>query len=358
MIWNNSRAAARSIQQPGAATSIALGALAALAVAACHQSTPGLAVVSVTDLGALGDPSAPRLYRDGGSSVLLGGRLLWSFGDTLFPFAAQDGVQLRTNTAALAAPDAPAALSEPLDAKGAPLQFVPFTADEAAFNAQNAKDGVRIALWPGAMVPQGADRALVIVDKVEVHPGTLNYKGLSTELALATPGSTSATRAGTLFASPEPRFSHGAVVRDGTLYLYACTPGSQCRIARAPLAQATQRSAYQFACSSGWSADLGCAAPLVPGSTAGHAVSWNAHLGRFLSASTPGFSTDVLLRTAPAPEGPWSDPVVAAHAPSAIYAVYLHDELQSADGKRVAVSYSRATGALSGEVRLLQLELE
>ena len=226
---------------------------------------------------------------------------------------------------------------------------------EAAFNAQNAKAGVRIALWPGAMVPLDAGRALVSVDKLEVHPGGLNYVDLSTELAIAISGSTTSTRAGTLFTAPEPLFNHGAVAEGGQLFLYACTPGNPCRVARAPLLHATERSAYTFACNGGWSADLACAAQLVPGSTAGHAVSWNAHLGRFLSASTPGFSTDVELRSAPAPEGPWSDPVVATKAPSAIYAVYLQDELQSADGREVVVSWSRATGDFSGEIRLVRV---
>jgi len=322
-------------------------------VLGCSEGPPGPKVVSVEDLGALVDASAPTLWRDGGSSVLLGGQVLWAFGDTIFPFRSADGVQLRTNTAALAWPGTPLAVSEPLDANGAPFQFVPFTAEEAAFNAASSDE--RIALWPGAMVPLEGDRALVVVDRLKVHSGALDYEELGTELALAGAGRTTATRLGALFSAPEPSFVHGAVAKDGLLYLYACTPGGPCRVARAPLETATLRSAYEFYTSAGWTPALARAEAVVPGSTAGFSVAWNEALGKFVAASTPGFSNALEFRTAPSPEGPFSEPTVAFEAPSAIYGVYLHPELSS--GSTVAVSYSRQESDFSGEIRLLLVEL-
>jgi hypothetical protein len=94
---------------------------------------------------------------------------------------------------------------------------------------------------------------------------------------------------------------------------------------------------------------------VVPGSTSGFSVIYSEALGVFVAASTPGFSADVELRTAPAPEGPWSDAVVAWTAPSPIYAVYLHPELAS--GRELVVSYSRSTGSFTGEVRVIRLGL-
>jgi hypothetical protein len=333
------------------------GALAiALCAASCGHHPAGVTVTSAVDLGAVADAAAASLWRDGGSSVLLGGKLLWSFGDTIFPFKAEDGSQLRTNTAALAAPGTPLAVSEPLDAKGAPGQFVPFTSDEGAENARIAPSE-RIALWPGAMINTDADHALVFVDKLRIHPGELNYQALSTELALASVGSTSAQRLGPLFTVPEPQFVHAAVAKDGAIFLYACETSGSCRVARAPLSSATQRAAYQFWTGAGWSAEVSRAKLDVPGSTSGFSVAWNEALGKFVSATSPGFSNQVFLRTSPAPEGPWSDSVLAWTAPSAIYAVYQHPELQLDSGRRIRISYSRPTGNFAGEIRLIEFAL-
>src|SRR5260221_2052795 len=186
--------------------------------ASCSHHPAALTVTGTVDLGVVSDPVATSLWRDGGSSVLLGGQVLWSFGDTIFPFQAADGSQLRTNTAALADPGAPLAVSEPLDGQGAPAQFVPFTSDEAALNASIAPSE-RIALWPGAMINTDAGHALVIVGKLRIRPGVLNYEALSAELALASAGSTLAQRLGPLFTVPEPQFVHAAVAKDGALFL-------------------------------------------------------------------------------------------------------------------------------------------
>ncbi len=325
---------------------------------ACHHSPPALAVVSATDLGAVGNSGVNGLLRDGGASILLGGQILWTFGDTLFPFKADDGSQLRTNTAALASPGAPLAVTGSLDSHGAPTQYVPFTSEEAAFNAASGNPNERIALWPGPMVAIDADHALVVVDKLKVHAGVLNYEALSTELVLATAGSATAQRLGPLFTAPEPQFVHAAVASSAKLYLYACQTSGQCSLARTPLATATQRATYQYWTGNGWSNDLGQARGSIPGSTSGFSVAWNEHLGQFVSASSPGFSSAVLLRTAPAPEGPWSDAVVAYTAPSPIYAVYQHPEQQQGGGARIRVSYSRPTGNFQGEIRLIELQLK
>lgn len=309
--------------------------------------------MSVRDLGPLGDAEAPNLLRDGGSSVPIAGHILWAFGDTIFPFLAADGTHLRSNSAALAPPAAPLSLSEPLDPNGAPFQFVPFTPDEAAFNASSSDE--RIALWPTTMVPWKDGSALVIIDRLKVHPGVLDYEELSTELGVVTGASTTASRLGALFRAPEPSFVHGAVAKDGFLYLYACTPNALCRVARAPEGQATERAAYEFFAGADWSPDLETAVATVPGSTAGFSVAWSESLGRFLAASTPGFASFVEFRTAPAPEGPWSLPSVAFGTASPIYAVYLHPELSS--DSTVVVSYSRQTGNWSGEIRLVEVEV-
>src|SRR5207248_2126369 len=73
----------------------------ALSALACGTHASPI-VASTSDLGVVGNSGVQGLLRDGGASILLGGQVLWTFGDSLFPFQAADGSQLRTNTAALA----------------------------------------------------------------------------------------------------------------------------------------------------------------------------------------------------------------------------------------------------------------
>ena len=57
---------------------------------------------------------------------------------------------------------------------------------------------------------------------------------------------------------------------------------------------------------SGWVKDIGEAAVVLRGPTSGITVSWNPYLNSYLATYGGIVSTKVLMRTAPAPEGPWS----------------------------------------------------
>jgi hypothetical protein len=339
--------------------------LALLAVglcAACAQDGGGGAlqvrVESVRDLGLILDPRGTRFIRDGASSGAVGGRILYGFGDTLFFDAAVDGTRYRSNTAAYAELADPTLLSEPLDARGLPQQFIPFTADEQAYNDASGRPDERIALWPGKILPRSSGRALVIVNKLKIHPGQLNYEAIGTALAELDPGSTVASRLpGLLFSAPEPGFIHGAVVRDGLLYLYACETSGRCRVARAPFERATERGSYTFWNGMSWSPSLADAALSIPGSTSGFSVSFNEAFGLYLAFFSEGFGKTVKLRTAPRPEGPWSDATDVFQFPSAIYATTQHDALDADGGRKVYVSAFRDLGNFRGEIRLLEVAL-
>ena len=73
------------------------------------------------------------------------------------------------------------------------------------------------------------------------------------------------------------------------------------------------------------------------------------------------FSNDVSFRTAPRPEGPWSDArlLFTAVAPTSgnDYAGKEHPELAGPGGTPVVVSTARSTGTFSGEVRLASVAL-
>lgn len=73
------------------------------------------------------------------------------------------------------------------------------------------------------------------------------------------------------------------------------------------------------------------------------------------------FSQNVLMRTAPNTEGPRSREMTAfvAMQPTSgnIYDPHSHPEYDLNDGETIFVTYSRATGAFTSEVRLVEVQL-
>jgi len=68
------------------------------------------------------------------------------------------------------------------------------------------------------------------------------------------------------------------------------------------------------------------------------------------------------MRTSSKPEGPWSAELIAfvAMQPASgnVYDAHAHSEYDADGGQTIYVTYSRATGAFSSEVRLVSLELQ
>lgn len=99
-----------------------------------NPSTSTQPVVAATiELGSIAAP-ANVTVRDGGASATMNSHILWTFGDTIFNPASEDGTNLRSNTAALAPLDAPLQTNGQTDSNGAPFQAVPFTAEDQAYN--------------------------------------------------------------------------------------------------------------------------------------------------------------------------------------------------------------------------------
>ena len=339
-------------------------ALLALAVAGC-SSSPGAA--ALVDLGALSTPPAVTA-RDGGASVLVGGSVLWMFGDTLMTVTGGDGFNYRSATAAWGtAGDDPLTLQEPVDAAGAPYQLLPYTADEAAYNAANGPME-RYALWPGsAIVAPDGSGAWLFYQRLLIHPGALDYQPLDVGLARLVGGSTVAARdPAPLFSAPTPAYALAARVDGGFVYRYGVTAvsgqlDSLCSVLRAPVSSAPDPAAWATWDGTSWNADLSRAATVLHGPPGDLSVSYNGHLGSFLAVSSGIFSNDVDFRTAPRPEGPWSNArkLFTALSPvsGSAYAGKEHPELAREGGARIVVSTARPTGAFSGEVRLALVSL-
>jgi len=366
-------------------------AAAALLVVACGNLAPPPAarVLATRDLGPL--PFLPVIQgRDGGYSAGWAGRSVWVFGDTTLAHAAADGNTWRSSTFCATsdrdASDGLSGLDEPVDASGAPGELLPFTPDEQAFNDAHFSPAAqatctqdcdaRWALWPGPLLPDpdGAGSALLFYAKISARPGAFNFSGVGTSLATwadpsarpvrpaLAPGAAEPTL---LFGADEPAFAAAALVVRGDLIAYACEGGldSPCILARVPYAQALDRGAWTFyAGGSAWSSDVHDAAYVMNGATM-MTVAWNEAIGAYLAVYSAPVSSDVRFRTAPAPEGPWSQARLLFHAEPPVdasdwtYSGLAHDELADERGARQYVSYFRSTGFLQGEMRLVEVRL-
>jgi hypothetical protein len=342
----------------------------ALALAGCGGSTD-VHVKTVEDLGGFPLPSTVTTGRDGGQSGVLAGLSLWTFGDT---FTSQpntiDGSHLLSATAGWSTPAAPLALVQPVGSDGIPAQLIPYTADEIAANEADAQTGW--ALWPSGLLDTGDPQRLGLVPFQRVlRGGTAGFSTVAVATARIAMNATVAMRgSGDLFSAPEPLFIPG-LVDGGYVYAIACAPSGfldqSCQLARAPVMTADQRAAYEFWDGGDYTTDITRAATFIDRGN-GPSIAWNAHLGRYLSVVSEVVSSTVLLRTAPAIEGPWDDGTELQPSDCGIlpptsssdydYLAMEHAELASPDGTQIVISYSRPTTEFGGEVRLARVTLE
>jgi len=172
-----------------------------------------------------------------------------------------------------------------------------------------------------------------------------------------------------MFTQDEPEFGSASLVSNGMLYVYGCGIDSDsldrgCRLGRADPASVQNRSAWTFYSGNGnWSSQVSDAATVFDGGADIVSVSWNDYLQSYITVYSQFFSQNVVIRTAPKPEGPWSGEIVAfaAMAPTNgnVYDAHAHSEYDANGGQTIFVSYSRATPApFSSEVRLVSVTLQ
>lgn len=372
-----------------------VAAVAALALTACAASLtvradnpplPEVRIETATDLGVVTPPRG-ILGRDGGYSARYGNTSFWIYGDTLIRGREGQGTGLIANSGSwtedLHAADGIDGMAHARDDAAFPIPIVPFTDDEQAFNRTHQPArcfrepcGTRWALWPGALVADPArGRLLAFYEKVLVGSKPLDFQIAGHAIAVWTDTENPAYRpvlrsgkeeATLMFREGEPGFGSGAVVADGSLFVFGCDrEGTEkpCRLARVPLEMALDREKWRFYSDQGaWTADIQKSAPVFFGNDI-LSVSYNPYLGRFLAVYAQPMSRSVMLRTAQAPQGPWSAPAVAfdAKPPASetgwIYDALEHPEYAEEEGRRIFVTYSRQTGPESFEQRLVSLRL-
>jgi hypothetical protein len=352
-------------------------------------SDPGIAIVQVKDLGPI--PVNPDIVgRDGAYSAIFQGNSVWLYGDTFLARPNAEDFTLISDswsfTTDLNAQGGLGGFKERTDSAGAPAMILPETATEQAFNqAHNVNEcsaqpcGARWALWPMSItVDPAANRALIFYQVVSALPGAFNFQGIGESVATWQSLSALPVRPAfnppivpghpdLMFTEDEPTFGSASMIRNGTLYVYGCgIPGSGsdkgCRLAKVDPAQAQNRAAWTyFAGNGGWSAQIADAVPVFTGGPGILSVAWNAFLKKYVAVYSASFSQSVMIRTAPNPEGPWSDEIVAfqAMAPASgnVYDAHAHSEYDLTGGQTFFVSYSRATGEFSSEVRLVSVKV-
>ena len=357
--------------------------LSLFAAGCANEPEPAARLVTALAIGTVGGSPFIR-GRDGGASARVFGHSVWLFGDTTLERPTTDGLTWLNNSWGfsddLDASDGIGGLYERPDAVGAPGEFLPQTDEERSFNDAHRGDncleapcGARWALWPGALVEDPErQRALVFYSKIHAETGDYNFYGVGNSIAvwhsfdqvperpLVAPGSVEPTL---LFGQDEIEPGSAALVVDGLLYACATQGlGKACRLGRVGLADALQRAAWRFWAGDGrWAQDPSDATPVMSGNDI-MSVSYAPFLQQYLAIYSQPMGQRVMLRTAPHPEGPWSRAIELFHCQppvddSWVYDAQAHAEFAQQDGRVQYVSYSRGTGFLQGEVRLVRIEL-
>jgi len=371
-----------------------IAALVVVGVCGCGgRANPGappqLTVVKVTDLGPI--PTNPDILgRDGAYSALFNGFSVWLYGDTFLANPNAEGRTLISDswsfTTDLNAQDGITGFQERLDSANAPSMILQETSAEQSFNqAHNGNPcqiqpcGARWALWPASMVVDPASNiAYVFYMVVFAQPGAFNFQGYGTSVATWQNFSGQpqrpvfnppivANHPDLMFGQSDPSFGTASIVVNGTMFIYGCQitdNGSDegCRLGKVAPGNVADPGAWMFYAGNGnWSPNVQDAVSVFTGSSI-VSVSFNNYLQQFIAVYSLPFSQDVMIRTSPNPEGPWSKEVVAftAMQPTSgnVYDAHTHSEYDANGGQLIFVSYSRATGAFSSEVRLVELQLQ
>jgi hypothetical protein len=347
----------------------------------------GIKVASVRDIGVVENPPGV-VMRDCGYSARYRGRSVWFFGDTILENPNEDDLTLLCNswsvTTDIDAEDGLASFEAPVDGVGASVPFIPLTAEEEAFNRDHANSdcgeppcGVRWAIWPGTIVvDEQADVAYVFYHKVYLEGAGFKFIDIGHSIAvwenfeqpLERPEFGYYEDYPTLFFSEErDGFGSAAVLVDRKLYVYGChmVPDDifkPCRVARVDIDSILDRDSWEFFHGQGlWSSSLQGAARVFRGNNM-MTVFYNEYLSRYVVVYSMPLGTEVAMRVADSPEGPWSEPLTlfSGITPESrsgwIYDALAHPEF-SADGKTLYITYSRQTGPGRSEFRLVAIEL-
>jgi len=283
---------------------------------------------------------------DVGASVSLGGgRSLFIFGDTFLGSFNANG-----SRNASGAVHSSVAIVE--DAQSAScFSGTAFLSDAGA--VEQILDPTEDMAWPlGPAMVDGGGLALLYTWVKSDSSQPLGFDTLGNGIVSGALGSPISLDVAALSAPATEAMPAAWLVHDGYAYLYRCGtqvgPGfDPCVVGRAPAASLAVLAAYQyFVAGAGYTGSY-AEATIVTEGTAAFSVTYNAYLSAYLELYVEPFAPWVSVRTASAPEGPFSSKLnvwpcsLPADDPNAYcYAAFEHPQLDSASGRRVAFSYS------------------
>jgi len=316
-------------------------------------------------------------------SLLINGRSYWSFDDTPLKHANAAGLTMPDNTlswaTSLNAANGITLDGAQADSSGYPERYIPFTADEQAFQtAHNANActatpcGDNLGIWPGPIVYNPSSRQ-VIVPFVEIrrNPAVPGWTTVGGGLAvgqvnadgsgftMTRPTQSSSTSTPTLmWMSTDQIFTDQAFMVGNMYYAYGTRSSfvtSQVVLARVPVSMILNRSAWTYyAGNETWSGNPSDATTLFAGSAAGSSIYFNQYLHVWMAVYCGNFTSNIYYRAAYSPEGPWSDQALLFAGTNGYnntpnYACRVHPEFSPDGGRTEYVTSVTDTGPVFGQ---------
>jgi hypothetical protein len=144
----------------------------------------------------------------------------------------------------------------------------------------------------------------------------------------------------------------------GYIYIYGFSNGTndaapkKMILARAPETGLDDLASWEFFSHGQWAKDFHVGTPIFSGVGAEGSVSWQPFLNKFVFVYTESIFGIIVMRTADAPEGPWSGPVTLYHCPEMkishnvfCYAGKGHPELSATN--ELLISYASNSESLA-----------
>jgi hypothetical protein len=342
--------------------------LALLAAPARAQNAPPPIppIESAAEIGLV-KQNAHVLCRDGLYSALVGKKSVWVFGDTCLNDGGEAGDTFIDNTLAWTTKlDASGGIrlnKDLADGKQVPVRFIPYTANELAVNAERAPN--EIALWPGQIVNDPKRKRVLIFYGAVFRGSKIGFHPVGGGIAVSDPAFEKVSRPiesldpeakepTYMWYGAERQYVGGHVLEGDMLYCYGGDSvglSTHVHVARVPLADALDKTRWQYWNGTSWSADEKGSVTVYQGGAAGDTIFWSDWLGAYVTVYQRFLDNAVYYRVADRPEGPWSDEAVMfiarqgdANDPS--YAARVHTEMSEDGGRTIYVTYAMTTGLL------------
>ena len=372
--------------------------------AAPRQGSSPAPIPTVYSAEALGTvvQNSHVIGRDGTWTALIDGKSYWSFNDTSLMQTNAEGANFISNsrswTDSLNAADGITLEHDYLDSAGLPTEYMPFTVEEAAFNAVNENTsgypgdlcsptidptcGEDYAIWPGPVIPvpnSPTHRVYHFYALIQRGGPIAFFNVLGTSIAVEDNGvitrpvlSPGAPYPTLFWQGSQVGYSSGGRVENGILYMLGCGNGQadfgypQCYVGKVPIDDATTKAAWSYydPGTGTWIADQTQAQKqaLFTGGAGGNSIEYVAALNEWMAVYNQTYTDNAVFRVAPTPWGPWSaeqqmftgQPTIRAGGAND-YAGQAHPEFEEQNGLVQYVTYVQDDGALGFNGQNIQL---